>query len=84
MTPCALGAGFFTNWKNKSIADGQVYAIDGRDCSRNEIELRSGVKVLLAPVEDHEGNDYARVIKIIELNVVKEMSEANSTKESCR
>jgi hypothetical protein len=54
--------------KIKSIADGQVYAIDGRELLRTKIALRSGDKVLFVPVEDSEGNDYARVIRIIELN----------------
>jgi hypothetical protein len=54
--------------KIKSIADGQVYAIDGRELLRTKIELRLGDKVLFAPVEDSEGNDYARVIRIMELN----------------
>jgi hypothetical protein len=53
--------------KLKSIADDQVYAIDGRELLRTKIELRPGDKVLFAPVEDSEGNDYARVIRIIYL-----------------
>ena len=50
--------------KFKSIADGQVYAINGRELLRTKIELRPGDKVLFAPVGDPEGNDYARVIRI--------------------
>lgn len=55
--------------KIESVADGQIYAIDGRELLRTKIELRAGDKVFFAPVEDGEGNDYARVIRIIELNV---------------
>ncbi len=70
--------------KIRSIADGQVYEIDGRELVRTKIELRTGDKVLFAPVEDPEGNDYARVIRIIELNVVKDLGDATTNKEACR
>jgi len=60
--------------KIKSIADGQIYAIDGRELLRTKIELRAGDKVFFAPVEDGEGNDYARVIRIIALNAGKDLA----------
>jgi hypothetical protein len=41
---------------------------------RTKIELRAGDKVFFAPVEDGEGNDYARVIRIIELNVGNDLA----------
>ena len=53
--------------KIRSIADGQVYAIDGRELLRTKIELRPGDKVLFAPVEDASDDDYARIVRIIEL-----------------
>ncbi|MEW6118160.1 MAG: hypothetical protein AB1553_14870 [Nitrospirota bacterium] len=53
--------------KIKSLSDNSIYSIDDRELLRTRIELRSGDKVLFAPVEDSEGNDYARVIRIIEL-----------------
>ena len=52
----------------RSIADGQVYAIDGRELLKTKIELRLGDKVLFAPVEDASGEDFARVIRIIDQN----------------
>lgn len=67
--------------KIKSILDEQVYAIDGRELLGTEIELISGDKVLFSPFEDPEGNDYARVIKIIELNVAESSDDSNSIKE---
>src|ERR1700690_259804 len=60
--------------KIKSIADGQIYAIDGGELIKAKIELRAGDKVFFAPVEDGEGNDYARVIRIIELNVGNDLA----------
>jgi hypothetical protein len=63
--------GEFHTGKIKSIADGWVYEIDNRELVRTKIELRPGNKVLFAPVEDPEGNDYARGIRIIELNARK-------------
>jgi hypothetical protein len=54
--------------KIKSLADGSIYNIDSRELVRTKIELRSGDKVLFAPIEDPDGNDYARVIRIIDLN----------------
>ena len=54
--------------KVKSITDGQVYAIDGRELLRTKIELRPGDKVLFAPIEDPSGIDFARVIRIIDLD----------------
>lgn len=43
--------------------------IDSRELLRTKIELRTGDKVLFAPIEGSEGDDYARVFRIIELNV---------------
>lgn len=51
----------------KSLKDNNIYSIDSRELVRTKIELRTGDKVLFAPFEDPDGNDYARVIKIIEL-----------------
>ncbi|MFZ5997444.1 MAG: hypothetical protein ACOYW7_08155 [Nitrospirota bacterium] len=53
--------------KVRSLSDNSIYRIDGRELLRTRIELRPGDKVLFAPIEDPEGNDYARVIRIIEL-----------------
>ncbi len=53
----------------KSLSDNSIYNIDSRELLRTRIELRPGDKVLFAPIEDPDGNDYARVIRIIELNV---------------
>ena len=55
--------------KIRSLADGNIYKIDDRELVRTKIELHSGDKVLFAPFEDPDGDDYARIIKIIELNV---------------
>jgi hypothetical protein len=55
--------------KLQSLSDNSIYNIDSRELLRTKIELRPGDKVLFAPIEDPEGNDYARVIRIIELNV---------------
>jgi hypothetical protein len=54
--------------KIKSLRDNAVYNIDSRELIRTRIELQSGDKVLFAPFKDPDGNDYARVIRIIELN----------------
>lgn len=54
--------------KIKSLADDNTYEIDGRELLRTKIELRSGDKVLFAPFEDPEGKDYARIIRISQLN----------------
>lgn len=54
--------------KVKSISDDAIYAIDGRELLRTRIELRPGDKVLFAPIEDATGEDFARIISIIELN----------------
>ncbi|MDA8173499.1 MAG: hypothetical protein M0018_02785 [Nitrospiraceae bacterium] len=51
----------------KSLADGNIYNIDSRELVRTRIELKPGDKVLFAPFEDPSGKDYARVIRIIEL-----------------
>jgi hypothetical protein len=53
--------------KIQSLDDGGVYEIDSRDLLRKKIALRPQDKVLFAPFEDPEGNDYARVIRVIEL-----------------
>ena len=54
--------------KIKSLSDSSIYNIDSRELIRTKIELRSGDKVLFAPVEDPDGNDFARIIRIIELS----------------
>ena len=54
--------------KIKSLSDTGIYEIDSRELIRTKIELRPGDKALFAPVEDPEGNDFARIIRIIELN----------------
>ncbi len=51
----------------KSLKDDNIYNIDGHELVRTKIELRHGDKVLFAPFEDLESNNYARVIRIIEL-----------------
>ncbi|MGO9379905.1 MAG: hypothetical protein ACLP29_15345 [Dissulfurispiraceae bacterium] len=62
--------------KIKSAADSAVYNIDSRELIRTRIELRSGDKVLFAPIEDASGDDYARIIRIIELKTESEKSES--------
>ncbi len=52
--------------KVKSLKDGNVYAIDSRELINTKIELRPGDKVLFAPMEDSEGSDYARIIRIVD------------------
>jgi hypothetical protein len=54
--------------KVRSLRDGGEYKIDGRELVRTKIELHAGDKILFAPIEDPDGNDYARIIRIIELN----------------
>ncbi len=54
--------------KIKSLSDNGIYNIDSRELIRTNIELRPGDKVLFAPLEDPDGNDYARIVRIIELN----------------
>lgn len=54
--------------KIKSSADGEIYKIDSRELIRTRIEWRSGDKVLFAPIEDTTGDDYARIIGIVDLN----------------
>ena len=54
--------------KVRSLADGDIYKIDERELVRTKIELHSGDKVLFAPFEDPDGDDYARIIRIVELN----------------
>lgn len=53
----------------KSLLDDSTYSIDSRELIRTKIELRSGDKVLFAPFEDCDGNDYARVIRILDHHV---------------
>lgn len=53
--------------KIKSLKDNNIYNIDSRELIRTKIELRPGDKVLFAPFEDSDGNDYAKIIRIIEL-----------------
>ncbi|MDH4163600.1 MAG: hypothetical protein OEW15_13060 [Nitrospirota bacterium] len=54
--------------KVRSLADGQVYVIDDRALAQTSIELQTGDRVLIAPFEDPDGKDYAKVLRIIELN----------------
>jgi hypothetical protein len=54
--------------KIKSLSDTGIYEIDSRELIRTKIELRPGDKALFAPLEDSEGNDFARIIRIVELN----------------
>ena len=54
--------------KVKSLSDDGIYKIDGRELLRTKIELRHGDKVLFAPIEDPSGDDYARIIRIIQLS----------------
>lgn len=54
--------------KVQSLADGQVYVIDDRALAQTSIELQAGDKVLIAPFEDPDEKDYAKVLRIIELN----------------
>lgn len=54
--------------KVKSISDNAIYEIDGRELLRTRIDLRPGDKVLFAPIEDASLKDFARIIRIIELN----------------
>jgi hypothetical protein len=54
--------------KIKSLSDKSIYQIDGRELLRTRIELRPGDKVFFAPIEDASGEDFARIIRIIELN----------------
>ena len=55
--------------KIKSLKDGNIYNIDSRESIKAKIELRSCDKVLFAPMEDPEGEDYARVIRIVDFKV---------------
>lgn len=55
--------------KIRSFADGNIYKIDDRELVRTKIELHSGDKVLFSPFEDPDGDDFARIVRIIELNV---------------
>lgn len=51
--------------KVRSLADGNMYNIDGRELVRTKFELHCGDKVLFAPIEDTEGEDFARIIRIV-------------------
>jgi len=54
--------------KIRSLTDNYVYCIDARELIRTKIELRSGDKVLFAPIESPSGDNYARIIRIIQLD----------------
>ncbi len=54
--------------KVRSLLDNAEYKIDGRELVRTKIELHAGDKILFAPMEDPDGDDYVRIIRIIELN----------------
>lgn len=51
----------------KSISDGSIYMIDGRETVNTKSALWPGDKVLFAPFDDPRGGDFARVVRIIEL-----------------
>lgn len=53
--------------KVQSLNDNTIYKIDSRELTRTNIELRQGDKVLFAHFEDPDGDNYARIIRIIEL-----------------
>jgi len=55
--------------KIQSVSDHSIYIIDSRELVRTKIELGPGDKVLFAPLEDPDGNYYARIVRIIELDV---------------
>ena len=55
--------------KIRSLADEQVYMIDDRALAQTKAELHAGDKVLFAPFEEPGGKNYAKIMKIIELNV---------------
>ncbi|MGO9379700.1 MAG: hypothetical protein ACLP29_14300 [Dissulfurispiraceae bacterium] len=52
----------------KSRVDGAVFKIDSRELIRTRIELRSGDRILFAPMEDIDGDHFARIIGIVDLN----------------
>lgn len=51
--------------KVRSLTDGNIYEIDGRELVRTKIELRIGDEVIFSPFEDPDTNDFARIIRII-------------------
>ena len=51
--------------KIRALADGNVYTIDDRELVRTKIDLHSGDKVLFSPFEDPDGDDYARIVRLI-------------------
>ncbi len=51
------------------LPDGTIYKIDDRELVRTKIELHGGDKILFAPFEDPDGDDFARIIRIIELKI---------------
>ncbi len=52
----------------RSLLNGEEYRIDSRELVRTKIELQAGDKVLFAPIEDPAGENYARIVQIVELN----------------
>jgi len=48
--------------KVRSRLDGAEYRIDGRELVRTKIGLHTGDKILFAPIEDPDEDDYARII----------------------
>ena len=54
--------------KVRSLQDNAEYKIDGRELVRTKIELHTGDKILFAPIGSPDGDDYARIVSIIELN----------------
>ncbi len=54
--------------KIRSLADGNIYKIDDRELVRTKIGLHSGDKVLFAPFEDPDEEDYAKILTVIELS----------------
>jgi len=54
--------------KVRSLQDGEEYKIDNRELVRTKIELQAGDKVLFVPIEYPAGENYARIVQIVELN----------------
>jgi len=54
--------------KVRSLQDSAEYKIDGRELVRTKIDLHAGDKIMFAPIENPDGDDYARIINIVELN----------------
>jgi len=55
--------------KVKSLHDENIFSIDPRELIRTMVQLCPGDKVLFAPFEDPDGNNYAMIIRVVEYNV---------------